>query len=304
MKIFMFEVFQEEQKYLNKFMAGISDIGYSAKTIQESGLDLCPGQIISIRTQSVIPRRWKDYFLGALTRSQGYDHLSRYRQETNSTAVFGYLENYCSRAVAEHALMNMLMIFRKYKQQQCQFPGFQRDGITGHELRNKKAVVFGVGQIGLELARMLKGLEMQVKGVDIVERSHEIPYTDLSAGLAWADVFFCCASLTGETNGVLTYERLRTMPKGASLINVARGEIIPIDGIKRLLEEDHFLGVALDVFPEEGLLANTLRANEAVSHPTHKLIMEMSDDPRVIVTPHNAFNTQESTERKAQRLIV
>lgn len=56
---------------------------------------------------------------------------------------------------------------------------------------------------------------------------------------------------TRETRGSVGYDQLKLMPKGAVLVNTARGEIVDLDGVERCLKEDILSGAALDVLAVE-----------------------------------------------------
>ena len=138
-----YEVFLEEEKAIKKFWPSKYNAQFTLKTVQESNDDVVPAKIISVRTQSYIPLEWSDFLKGIFSRSQGFDHLIKYKKESNTLASCGYLESYCSRAVAEHALLAMMFLYRKIKSQIKCFDCFQRDGLTGTEVKEKKA--FGCG---------------------------------------------------------------------------------------------------------------------------------------------------------------
>jgi D-lactate dehydrogenase len=69
--------------------------------------------------------------------------------------------------------------------------------------------------------------------------------------------------------------------------------------LKRLLDERHLAGIGLDVFEEEGTMATALRNPGSPPAPQVMLISQLLARPNVLLTPHNAFNTQEALQRKA-----
>jgi len=56
---------------------------------------------------------------------------------------------------------------------------------------------------------------------------------------------------TRSTRKMVNWDLLQLMPKGAVVVNTARGDIIDLDGIERALKENVLAGAALDVLPEE-----------------------------------------------------
>ncbi len=297
--VMFYEVFKEEEGALRKIFPKSLRAAFTWETIQESKDRKAPAALISIRTQSRIPPEWAPQLKGILTRSQGFDHLVSFRQKAQEKIRYGYLGDYCSCAVAEHAILVMLALLRKLKAQIKHFAEFKRDHIMGCECRGKNALVIGVGNIGEEIARMAHGLGMRVKGVDISKRLKSLAYVSLPKGLAWADVIFCSPELTDKTRGLLSYQALTRAKQGVIFINVARGEISPLADLKRLLEEGKISGLGLDVFSEESVLAEDLRGYSQELREASRLILELKDKDNVIFTPHNAFNTEEALDRKA-----
>jgi D-lactate dehydrogenase len=73
----------------------------------------------------------------------------------------------------------------------------------------------------------------------------------------------------------------------------------PEQDLLALLKEEIIAGVGLDVFQNEKNLAVSLRQGNLA----RQAILELAQHPRAILTPHNAFNTIESLERKAEQSI-
>jgi D-lactate dehydrogenase len=70
-----------------------------------------------------------------------------------------------------------------------------------------------------------------------------------------------------------------------------------------LLNEGVLAGVGLDVYQDEKNLAVSLRQGNTSSDLEIQAILELANHPGAITTPHNAFNTRESLERKAEQSI-
>jgi D-lactate dehydrogenase len=256
-----------------------------------------------MRTQSVIPIEWAGKLSGILSRSTGYDHLRFYLEKAGRPIPCGYLPLYCNRAVAEQAALLWLALLRKLPQQTRQFASFNRDGLTGQECEGKRLLVVGVGHIGHEVVRIGKGLGMHVRGVDIVKRHHDVAYVSAAKGLPWADIIVCAMNLTADNLGYFNYRRLKRARRGVFFVNIARGELSPVADLLRLLNEGRLGGVALDVYEHESKLAVALREGKRAKDATTRATLALAKHPNVILTPHNAFNTEEAVERKAQQSI-
>lgn len=301
MNIIFYEAFDEEKKALKKFIDPRLRAKFISKTIQESGDKNPKADIISIRTQSIIPKEWTSQLKAVLARSQGFDHLQQYRQQTDFCGKLGYLKSYCSRAVAEHAVMSMMFLWRQGKKQVAQFSSFNRDGLTGQECYGKNACVIGVGKIGLEIVDILDGLRMNVCGVDIARKHKAVTYVSLNKAVQWADVIFCALPFNNQTKGLLGLKLLGSVKRGCVFVNISRAEISPIDGLKRLLDSGQLSALAMDVYEDEKMFASRLRSGRKRLTQKDKLILNLSRRTNVLFTPHNAFNSYRALEEKARQ---
>jgi D-lactate dehydrogenase len=299
MQVFFFEAFEEEAEQIRRFLPDHIEAGFSWKTIQEYGAAELPAPIISVRTQSALPSEWATQLTAILTRSTGYDHLIEYRRRTGVNVQCGYLPLYCNRAVAEQAMLLWMSLMRKLPQQINNFRSFHRDGITGYEAEKKTLLVVGVGNIGSEVARIGRGLDMHVLCVDIEKKYPEEKYVSLEEGLPLADVVVCAMNLTEDNHGYFNYVRLKQTKQGLIFINISRGEQSPSRDLLQLVEEGHLGGIGMDVYINEKELAVSLREGKSSNDPEVQATLALLEKPNVIFTPHNAFNTVEAVEKKA-----
>jgi len=302
-QVFFYEAFQEEAELLKRFLPENISAGFDWRTIQESDHSHPPADLISIRTQSLIPDLWLPNLKGILSRSTGYDHLIPFTKISESAIQVGYLPLYCHRAVAEQAILLSLALMRKLPQQSWNFQKFHRDGLTGRECAGKTLLVVGVGNIGHEVIKIGTGLGMQVLGVDIVKKHCDVNYVTIEEGLSRADVIICAMNLTPDNHNYFNADRLRQTKSDVIFINVARGEQSPSTELLKLLQGNHLGGVGLDVFNAENELAIALRSGKSSQNKEVQATLALSKMPNVILTPHNAFNTFESVERKADQSV-
>lgn len=303
MQIYFYEAFEEEANQLHWHLGKDLLYGLTPKTIQETDHEEPPARLISIRTQSRVPARWAGKLDGILSRSTGFDHLLALKPQLSQPVALGYLEEYSTRAVAEHAILLTHSLLRKLPHQLRQFGEFKRDGLTGTECAGKKMLVVGVGRIGSEIVTIAKAMGFVVKGVDLVRDKPDVEYTTREEGIRWADVIVCAMNLTEENKGYFSYDLLFNASKGSIFVNIARGELSPLMDLEMLLEEGILGGVGLDVFEHESALAVELRLHE---HPHSDLMLRvqrMLKHPNVLFTPHNAFNTREAVERKTAMTV-
>ncbi|MBX3598571.1 MAG: glyoxylate/hydroxypyruvate reductase A [Rhizobiaceae bacterium] len=140
--------------------------------------------------------------------------------------------------------------------------------------------VMGLGHIGRAVLEALRqfGYRLRgwsrtphvIEGVDCYSGPEELPRF-----LAETNILICLLPLTDETRGLLSVETLSTLPRGASVINMARGAHLVQEAVVTLLDSNHLDRVILDVTDPEPLPPqNPLWKHE-----------------RVIITPHIAGNT-------------
>jgi len=302
--VFFYEAFAEEARALKRFLPEHIRTGFTEKTIQEHSSTDPPAAFISTRTQSVIPSSWEGLLSGILTRSTGFDHIERFLSACSTRVPAGYLPLYCSRAVAEQAMLMWMGLLRKLPQQIRNFSAFNRDGLTGNQCKGKVLLAAGVGNIGVEICRIAGSLGMRVLGADIVHRHEEIDYVPIEDGLKRADIIVCSMNLTKDNSGYFNYRLLKKAKPGAVFVNIARGELSPARDLLRLLDEGHLSGIGLDVYENESELATCLRSGKKQKdQDVFAATMELGRHSNVILTPHNAFNTHEALEKKAGQSI-
>lgn len=297
--LFFYEAFDEERELLSVLLGNQIKFEFTSKTIQEAGQPNPPARLISIRTQSAVPAGWIDQLNGVLSRSTGFDHLIALSKLTHGQLPLGYLEEYATRAVAEHAMLMTMALMRRLPQQLRQFSTFHRDGLTGTECEGKNLLVVGVGRIGREIVAIGKGLGFTTRGLDIVTDKSEVDYVSKEKGIPWADVIINAMNLTAENRGYFNESVFRSAKPGLFFVNVARGEHSPLADLQRALDQGLLAGVGLDVFEDEGTIGSALRNRGASHSELAATIDRLLAYPNVLFTPHNAFNSREALRGKA-----
>ncbi len=299
MDVFFYEAFAEEAEALRRYLGDGLTYEMSSETVQALDHPAPPARLISIRTQSIVPTAWAASLDGILSRSTGYDHLRVFREHSGSSLPCGYLDEYATRAVAEHAIILAASLLRRIPAQLRQMATFDRDGLTGVEFGGKKLLVVGVGRIGIEIVRLATGMGMSVRGVDIVQRHSDVQYVSPGEGIAWADALICAMNLTPENAGYFSSDLLSRAKAGAVFVNIARGEHASTEALLNGLQRGILGGVGLDVYQDEPHVAEALRHGGLTSREAAAL-RTLQALPNVILTPHNAFNTREAVERKSE----
>jgi len=242
------------------------------------------------------------------TRSTGFDHIDLAAAKARGVTVAN-VPFYGENTVAEFAFALLLALSRRVidADERVREGTFSPNGLRGFDLAGKTIGVVGTGHIGAHMIRMCKGFGMKVIGFDAfpnAELSHTLDFAYLSLPelFAQSDIITIHVPYNEHTHHLINKENIGSIKKGAYLINTARGAVVETDALVEALKSSILAGAALDVLEEEGDLADAT-ALLSSPHPKAdelKIMLEnhyLIDHPRVIVTPHLAFNTQEAVER-------
>ncbi len=238
------------------------------------------------------------------TRSTGFDHIdltaAKARGITVTTVPF-YGEN----TVAEFAFALLLALSRRVidADERVRSGVFSHAGLRGFDLAGKTIGVIGTGHIGAHVIRMAQGFAMKVVAFDAYpneDLSHTLNFTYLPLPelLATSDIITLHVPYNPHTHHLINKENIGSIKKGAYLINTARGAVVETDALVEALKSGVLAGAALDVLEEEDDMG--AEVSPQASNETMKTVLEnhyLINHPRVIVTPHTAFNTTEAVTR-------
>ncbi|MBE0415134.1 MAG: phosphoglycerate dehydrogenase [Dehalococcoidia bacterium] len=187
-------------------------------------------------------------------------------------------------SAAEHTIALMLAMARHIPQANALLRSgvWRRHDFMGIEIRNKILGIIGLGNVGSEVARRAKGLEMRLIAHDpfvSVEyaRNLGVELVSLEEILKESDFITLHTPLTGTTKGLIGAKELAMVKPTVRIINCARGGIIDEEALFKAVEGGRVAGAAIDVFAEE---------------PARESILFKSD--RILVTPHLAASTAEA----------
>ena len=243
------------------------------------------------------------------TRSTGYDHIDVAAAKERGIVVSS-VPSYGENTVAEYAFALILALSRKICDAKCQVKeegSFSRDKLKGFDLRGKTLGVVGTGKIGRHVVRMAKGFEMEVVAFDAfpdLKFAAEMgfAYLPLADVLAKSDILTLHVPYMKETHHLINTGNIGQMKKGAYLINTARGAVVETEALVKVLKSGWLSGAGLDVLEEEGAIedeVDLLAGGKLEGHNLQTILADhvLIDMPNVIVTPHNAFNSQEGLQR-------
>lgn len=156
---------------------------------------------------------------------------------------------------------------------------------TAAKLSSERQVaILGLGHLGQFCAYRLLAQGFAVCGWSRTEKHlTDIPCFHGDAGLKailkQSEIVVLLLPRTPQTENIIARKTLSYMPKGASLINAGRGELICDEDLLEALDQNHISQATLDVFREEPL---------PKTHPYRH-------HPSVLVTPHIAAETRVKT---------
>jgi glyoxylate/hydroxypyruvate reductase len=149
---------------------------------------------------------------------------------------------------------------------------------TTRQLAGMRVLVVGLGQVGRKVADVLAALGVQVWGAGRHTRaehsslSRVVAVGSLDEVLPSVDAVVLCCPLTPQTEGLLSEARLRLLPPGAIVVNIARGPVIDESALIATLADGQLGGACLDVATVEPL-------------PRDSPLWAM---PTVLISPHSA----------------
>ena len=150
-----------------------------------------------------------------------------------------------SNAVAELALGLMIFMART-----------QFTPATGSELQGKKLGVQAYGNVGRLVGQKAKALGMSITALDPFLTDEQIvaggaqPVHSVEELYAASDYLSIHIPALPSTIGSIGYDLITRMPKGATLVNTARKEVIDEEGLMKALEERPDLKYVADVMPD------------------------------------------------------
>jgi len=193
--------------------------------------------------------------------------------------------------IAEQVLGNILTFVRRLDQGWRQEQRSSWNHYQAGELKGSTATVIGQGPIGRTIVDRLNAFDVTTIGVRYTPSkggpADEVigfEDADINEALARTDHLVLACPLTDLTAELIDEEALLLLPTHATLVNVARGEIVDTDALVDALQTNKLRGAALDVTAPEPL-------------PADSPLWELEN---CHITPHNAGHTPKYWDRCAE----
>lgn len=199
--------------------------------------------------------------------------------------------DYCIEEVATHTVALALAAARKVtiynriaRQKIWNIDDIYQYGQL-HRLSNQKYGIVSFGNIGKRVASIMKSFGMEILAYDPYIPAEDFAKHGVTGVGTLEELFKECniislhSPLTPETNGMIDYKLMASMPKDGILINTSRGEIVKEDDLLRACREGKLSAAATDVIEDEDNLESRL--------------YELDNS---IITPHVAYYSEDSLE--------
>jgi phosphoglycerate dehydrogenase-like enzyme len=204
-----------------------------------------------------------------------------------------------SEPVAQTAITGLLMLARKFPfwlDAQRRHAWERTHGIKSPpaDIRGQTVLIVGLGTIGTLIAGFCQALGMQVIGVRRTPRQNDDIVAEIHPPARLLELLPRCAWLvlacpyTPETHHMVHAEAIAALPRGACIINIARGSIVDEPAMTAALRSGQLGGAYLDVVEEEPLAAES----------------PLWDMPNVILTPHIASVSSGNESRASEMFFA
>jgi D-3-phosphoglycerate dehydrogenase len=196
------------------------------------------------------------------------------------------IKNYGDTAVAEHSIALMFAACRDVARMDRDVRGGKWVPYGGLQLLGKTLGVIGLGGIGAEVARIGRGIGMEVIAWNRTPRPGA-PLVALDELLARSDVISMNLTLGDETRGFLGPAQFARMKPGVIFVNTARAALVDETALIENLRSGHIRHAGLDVFHDEPLKRDN----------------PLAGMDNVTLTAHAAFRTLEASMNLLRRAI-
>ncbi|MBT6691015.1 hydroxyacid dehydrogenase [Candidatus Parcubacteria bacterium] len=303
-----------EQKYLEEKLSDIKNLSlnFFSKPLTKAMLPkIKNSDVLAVFIYSQVDKQIIDQLSNLkfiTTMSTGFDHIDLETCRSKKIPISN-VPFYGENTVAEHTMALMLSLSRHVPRsiEKMKNYDFDLSDVRGFDLKGKTLGIVGLGHIGQHVARMAKGFEMKVIVADTrkdakLAKQLGIKYVSLEKLLANSDVISLHAPYNKKTHHLINKGNIKLIKKGACLINTARGGLVETQALITALDKKIISCAGLDVLEEECFIKEE---KELLTKPFQKscdlkTILQghlLIQDPRVLVTPHNAFNSDEALQR-------
>jgi len=269
-------------------------LGGDALVAQAAGADgllVAPGNAVTAAVIAALP----DTVRVIATFSVGFDHIDLAAARARGIVVTN-TPDVLTDATADIAMLCLLGAARRAAEGEAlmragAWTGWAPTQMMGTQVTGKRLGIIGMGRIGRAVAKRARAFDMALHYHDRAPLPPEqaqgaVHHETIEDLLPHSDFLSLHCPATPETTGLMNAERLALLPRGAILVNTARGPVVDDAALIAALKSGHLAATGLDVF-----------TGEPNAHPDYKAL------PNTFLLPHLGSATVETREAMGFRAL-
>lgn len=194
-----------------------------------------------------------------------------------------------TRSVVELAIGEIILLMRNLPDRIAEMHQGQwnKSAKGSYEIRGKKLGIVGYGNIGSQLSVVAEAIGFDVYYYDLVEKlalGNATKCSSLEELFKIVDVVTLHVDGRKENTNMIGDKQLSWLKEGSYFLNLARGQVVDVDALKKHIESGRIAGAGVDVFPKEP------KTNQEEFQSVLRGL------PNLILTPHIGGSTEEAQE--------
>lgn len=190
-----------------------------------------------------------------------------------------------AESVAEHAwglILDLAKRITEFDRDVRNKGAYKFADYTGKEVYGKTLGIIGLGDIGTKVARIAGGFDMRILSYNRSQKAvNGVKQVGLKTLLKESDVIVTTVPLTDETTDMISGKEVALMKEGVILVNPAMEPITNKEAVLKGLESGKIFGFGI----ETEIMKPITSSSPYLKHD------------RIVVTPHNAFNTEDANTK-------
>lgn len=227
----------------------------------------------------------------------GYQKYIDVDTATKYNIPVSYTPSANAKSVAEYTVALLLDIVKKISFSNEQVKNREWKKYKTFDLRNKTLGIVGMGAIGTHIAKIFcDGFGMNLiynskTEKENINNKYNTKMVSLEEVFKNADVISINATYTEETKALINKKYFDLAKSEAIIVNTARQELINKDDLYEAIMNNKILAVAMDGFYEEPIMKEC-----------NDKLLDLPND-KIIITPHNAYNSIDAVDEMERMLI-
>lgn len=287
----------------------------TVKTIPQEVKD--KANVISVFTNSEVNEEVINSFKNLRiisTRSTAYEHISKKAANERNIAVIN-VTKYGETSVAQFTFCLILALTRKLVRAVKDSDKNTIDDndfyeLTGRDISKLSIGIVGTGTIGAAVCKIAKTFNMDVYGCDInvkqeLINKYGIKYLPFEELIKKVDIVTLHIPFTGDNLHMFDKTQFDMMKENSYFINTSSRRLVNFESLYNALKDGKIAGAALDTTCCTYLNAKCFENGKLakICMQEYKYLHLLSEMENAIVTPHIAYNTQESINYILQSTI-